>query len=313
MTRPNTHLSVCLCTHEPRRGLLAEVFRALSSQTLDPEKWELVIVDNQTDSPLASELDLDTFRHARVVREDKLGLTPARLKAINEARSGILVFIDDDNILGVDYLDQVLKLFDGDPHLGVVGGRCIPEFEREPPGWARRFLPYLALRDFGNQPLRTSAARQYETWFPCGAGLAVRREHADRYADAVRGDNERLALDRRGDALSGSGDIDFVLTVSENGGTIGWDPALNLQHVIPAVRLDAAYLVKLVYSTHRSSFGLFYRRKIRSAPRQWPLDYLAAWVLCLKQGDWHPRTWRIAMAAPRGNYDAWKIINEPGD
>jgi len=301
-------LSVCLCSHNPHREILADVFAALSRQILDPEKWELVIVDNRSDQPLAEELDLDGFRHARVVLEAKLGLAPARLRAIAESRADIIVFIDDDNILSDDYLAQVLKLFGQEPGLGVLGGKCLPEYECEPPIWARRFLPYLALRDFGNRPLRTVSARHYENWFPCGAGLAVLRNHAVSYAEAVAGDSERMSLGRRGEVLSGGEDIDLVLSVADNGGIIGWDPVLSLHHMIPAVRLEPGYLRNLVYSTHQSSFGLFYRRKMRSAPRIWPIDYLAAWALCLKQGDWHPRTWRIAMEAPKGNYEAWKRI-----
>ena len=202
----------------------------------------------------------------------------------------------------------MLKLFVQEPGWGVLGGKCLPEYEREPPIWARRFLPYLALRDFGNRSLRTVSARQYENWFPCGAGLAVLRSHAVSYAETVAGDSERMSLGRCGEALSGGEDTDLVLSVADNGGIIGWDPMLSLRHIIPAVRLEPAYLRNLIYSTHQSSFGLFYRRKMRSAPRIWPLDYLAAWVLCLKQGDWHPRTWQIAMEAPKGNYEAWKRI-----
>ena len=39
-------LSVIIPTHNPRRGYLDQVLKALEKETLERSSWELVIVDN---------------------------------------------------------------------------------------------------------------------------------------------------------------------------------------------------------------------------------------------------------------------------
>src|ERR1700758_5251153 len=97
-------LSVVICTHNPRPGYFAKCVEALRSQTLALSSWELVIVDNLSDTPLANCMDLAWHPEARVVREETLGLTPARLRGIRESQGKLLVFVDDDNVLDVDLL-----------------------------------------------------------------------------------------------------------------------------------------------------------------------------------------------------------------
>ena len=42
----------------------------------------------------------------RVVREDRLGLTHARTRGIEESSGEVILFVDDDNILREDYLEK---------------------------------------------------------------------------------------------------------------------------------------------------------------------------------------------------------------
>ena len=101
-------LSVVICTHNPRTDYLGRCFAALEVQTLPRERWDLLVIDNACDEPLAPRLDLAWHPGARLVREDTLGLTPARLRGIQEATGPLLVFVDDDNVLDTDYLEVAL-------------------------------------------------------------------------------------------------------------------------------------------------------------------------------------------------------------
>ena len=55
---------------------------------------------------LADRFNISWHPNGRHVREDELGLTPARLRGVAEAVAELLVFVDDDNILDPDYLEQ---------------------------------------------------------------------------------------------------------------------------------------------------------------------------------------------------------------
>lgn len=125
-------LSVITCSHNPREGYLAQVFDALKKQTLDQQRWEYLLIDNASANPLAARSDLSWHSNARPIREEKLGLTHARLRGIREARGSILVFVDDDNVLDADYLEQVVHVSDEWPRLGAWGGQTRPRFEVPP-------------------------------------------------------------------------------------------------------------------------------------------------------------------------------------
>ena len=102
---------------------------ALRGQTLPVEQWDLLIVDNRSDRPVASAIDLSWHANARVVCESTLGLTPARLRGIRERRADLLVFVDDDNVLAPDYLQRAVAIANEYPFLGAWSGQCLPEFD----------------------------------------------------------------------------------------------------------------------------------------------------------------------------------------
>src|SRR5215472_13106955 len=99
-------VSVVICTHNPREDYLKRVLEALQVQTLPIEQWELLLVDNASKESLDGKWDLTWHPKARCIRENQLGLTPARLRGIREAHADVLVFVDDDNLLASDYLEQ---------------------------------------------------------------------------------------------------------------------------------------------------------------------------------------------------------------
>ncbi|HTA29597.1 MAG TPA: glycosyltransferase family 2 protein, partial [Candidatus Cybelea sp.] len=91
--------SVIICTHNPRPACLRRTLDSLRTQTLPFELWEFLLIDNASQPPLMGESDLSWHSQARHVREEELGLTPARLRGIKESAGELLIFIDDDNVL----------------------------------------------------------------------------------------------------------------------------------------------------------------------------------------------------------------------
>jgi glycosyltransferase involved in cell wall biosynthesis len=240
----NPTLSVVVCTHNPRLDYLRQVLDALKLQTLPVQDWELLLIDNASDQILAEKVDLSWHPCARHIREDQLGLTPARLRGIQESIAPILVFVDDDNVLDVNYLELVLATGHSFPHLGAWGGQVQANFEVTPPSWAEPYLGFLAIRSFERDQW-SNLLHQYETT-PCGAGLCVRKIIAEAYADLVRCDAKRLNLDRKGTLLMSGGDTDLAFTACDLGLGTGVFTALRLTHLIPQSRLTEEYLLRLM-------------------------------------------------------------------
>jgi glycosyltransferase involved in cell wall biosynthesis len=109
-------ISLILCTHNPCRDYLAATLDGLRAQTLSVDQWEFLLIDNASEAGRGPNADLGWHPGARLIQEEKLGLTPARLRGIREAKGELLVFVDDDNILDTDFLESALKIAQERPY-----------------------------------------------------------------------------------------------------------------------------------------------------------------------------------------------------
>jgi glycosyltransferase involved in cell wall biosynthesis len=239
-------LSVIICTHNPRPDYLRRVLDALKAQTLSASQWELLLVDNASREPLASAWDLSWHPHARHIREDELGLTPARLRGIGESRAEVLVFIDDDNVLAADYLALALELIRSHPWIGAFGGNHVGEFETNPESWWQGRMEDLSLIEVKKAAWACLAGIEGLALFtPGGAGMVIRRPAVLRWAEAADKDPLRRLLGRKGAALVGHEDTDIALFVCSLGFALGRFPQLSLTHLIPSARLEKSYRLRL--------------------------------------------------------------------
>jgi glycosyltransferase involved in cell wall biosynthesis len=225
--------------------------QALQTQTLPTDSWELLVIDNRSDDPLDGHLHLNWHPHARILREDTLGLTPARLRGIREARGELLVFVDDDNVLEPDYLEVARQIAAERPFLGAWSGQCLPEFEVDPPEWSRRYWGNLCIRQFDLE-IWSNLPRLAET-MPAGAGLCVRRDVAEFYLDLHERGGRGFQFDRTGDSLVSGGDNDLAACSTDLGLGVGLTPRLRLTHLIAPQRLTVAYIDRLNEGIHFSS------------------------------------------------------------
>ena len=125
--------SVIICARNPRPHYLARVLDALRRQQLPYDQWELLLVDNASERPLAARSDISWHINGRHIRENELGLAAARRCGMKEALADLLIFVDDDNILAENYLSEALKIKQEWPTLGTWGsGTIVPEFECQP-------------------------------------------------------------------------------------------------------------------------------------------------------------------------------------
>lgn len=261
----NHRISVVICTHNPKAEYFSRVLLGLRGQTLPVDQWELVLVDNLSDEPLAGRTNLSWHPISRVVREEKLGLTPARLCGIAEATGDILVFVDDDNVLDADYLDQTLRIALERPWLGAWSGQCRGGFEKPPPEWSRRYWGNLAIREFEGD-VWSNLPRLPDT-MPCGAGLVVRSSVARHYAMLNLSGKRRIQLDRKGDSLLSGGDNDLAACACDLGLGVGLVSSLKLTHLISPQRFTVDYHARLAEGIAYSSTILDADRGIVTPPR----------------------------------------------
>ena len=277
-------LSAVVCTHNPRIEYLNATLDSLQAQRhLDPGSWELIVVDNASATPVATQIDLSWHPLAQMMLEPCLGLTRARLAGFHAARGELLVYIDDDNVLDPNYFQLVLSAFAGAPELGAIGGKSIPRYEVPPPPWFRDLGLNLGCRDLGDTPHYASWTapkghnQTYPECAPIGAGMAIRRRAIVPYVNALATETVRESLGRKGCDLSSGEDNDMVMSVLAEGWQVAYLPQLHLEHLIPASRFSCDYLARYAYSTSKTWVQVLDVHGIRPWPRA------AAWTLRLRK------------------------------
>jgi hypothetical protein len=220
------------------------------------------VVDNRSNTPLADRMDLAWHPGARMIREETLGLTPARLRGIRESEGDLLVFVDDDNVLDAEFLEIALRTMEQRPFLGSWSGQCRPAFEEPPPEWTRRYWGNLVIREFDND-VWSNLPRLPQS-MPCGAGLCVRREVAVHYLDLHESGKRSFQFDRNGKSLLSGGDNDLAACACDIGLGVGLIAALKLTHLIAPERLTEDYLVRLSEGIFFSAVVLDHFRSSRA-------------------------------------------------
>lgn len=252
-------LSVIICSYNPRIDILARVMESLDKQTLSPDQYEVILIDNG--SKPAIQLPQPTGGARRVppiiLNESRQGLSFARCRGINAARGKLMVFVDDDNFLAEDYLAQAMRIAAENPTIGLFGGISEGILERPVGKIKTPLLPYLGVRDYGTEPI-TSTEDCWGKWEPIGAGMCCRRDVAIGFAKAIERLPSAGSLGRRGGALLSGEDSLFARISCRLGYANSYQPALKLHHFIKKSRLKWSYFTQLIKG-HGRSFVVLHR------------------------------------------------------
>lgn len=287
-------LSVIIPSFNPDPGRLSETLNGLRLQSLEHSQWELILIDNNSTLPI--EADLTWHPHARMVSENRQGLTYARLKGFKVAKGDIIVMVDDDNILDKDYLHYLTVLFAANPRIGTAGGKLVPRFASKPPQWLKPFYGNLALRDLGNSIIISEWDDTYPMHAPVGAGMGIRRAALNEYQAATT-DSDSYIADRTAGQLSSGGDNDIVLATLRAGWQTGYFPQLSLTHIIPVERIQFAYICRLVNNTGKSWIQVLDKHHIN------PWAKIPAWTVPFRK----VKAWvKLSAWSSKENYIKWK-------
>lgn len=259
-------VSVVLCTFNPRRDLLIWALKSIERQSLPKQDFEFVIVDNNSNPPLdAADFAEGIPVSFRLIRQPKAGLCHARVAGIAATSAPLLVFLDDDNYLDADYLEQALSIAADHPYIGCFGGKSRAVFEGRVASWKHRLLAYLGVRDYGSQAI-TSNQRCWGEWEPIGAGMVCRRDVADRFAQWIDALPSASRLGRRELGLMSGEDTLVAQAAYSLSYSCSYQPALKLSHWMKAPRLRSVVLARTL-AGHGRSYVVLQNLKGEPVPR----------------------------------------------
>jgi hypothetical protein len=304
---PDILVTVAICTRN-RAASLARALGSLVAMAPPGVPWEVLVIDNGcSDDTQAVAASFVGRLPIRCDSEARPGISFARNRAVAAARGSYIAWIDDDVVVGRDWLCAYVRAFARWPEAALFGGRITPVLLPPQVPWVRDNLALLrhplGVREFGPAPLPLSSA---EDRLPFGANFAV-----------------SLAVQRcfPYDPMLGNGTIrrlaeeTAVFEAMLGAGATGWwVPDSFVNHMIPPERQSAAHIRR--YFAAAGATDAFRNgtpgRRLFGVPRWlWRRMLTSRLLYCLSRLTAPPETWlmhliRTAQAEGAVRYWLWE-------
>ena len=285
-------LTAIICTYN-RAKYIGNLLESIAKNDLDKNAYEIVLVDNNcTDN--TREI-CEAFAKApkdvqfRYVVEPEQGLSAARNKGIKEAKGDVIVYIDDDALVGTDYLRTYAEWFETHPKTMACGGPIEPLYETKEPAWMTPYTKALltAWMNYGDKVREYPKGR-----YPGGGNAAYRKEVFEKVGLF------NTALGRKGGNLMGSEEKDIFDKMHSLGMQVLYLPNPVLHHLIPQAKLEPDYFNRLT-----TQIGISERQRTLAISRGKYIKRLCSegikWcgtlvLLCIYTISFHPmRGWKL--------------------
>ncbi len=255
--RGSKMVTIAIATRD-RSALLRRALGRLTELDVADLEYEVVVVDNGSrDATFDVLQEVRDRLPLRVFREEVLGLSHARNRAVREARGTLAVWTDDDALVDREWLLAYARAAEQWPAASFFGGPIQPSFESEPPEWLiaawSRLKGVYATLDLGDAPLALDRRH-----VPYGANFAVRTEVLRSHPfDTERGLFGGLRI--------GGEETSLFRRLLREGHSGRWVPEARVTHLIPEERLTLA-------SVRRYFSGIGRTQALIHGP-----DFPAAW------------------------------------
>ncbi|WP_442946967.1 hormogonium polysaccharide biosynthesis glycosyltransferase HpsE [Nostoc sp. UHCC 0870] len=202
--------------------------------------WEIIVIDNNSTDDTAKLIQnyQENWSYPFSLKyffEPQQGAAYARKRAIKEAKSELIGFLDDDNYPQLNWVLSAYNFAKKYPQAGAYGSQIHPDWEVEPPENFERVAAFLAITERGDLPLKYEPAKKL---LPPSAGLVVRRQA---WLDSVP--NNPILTGRVTGSMLTSEDLEMLSYIQKSGWEVWYNPEMELFHKIPSSRLNKEYLI----------------------------------------------------------------------
>lgn len=279
-------ITFIICTYN-RADYLDDTLRSLLECEAPCKQTEILVIDNNSEDHTRDVVQkyipkMRTSISIRIERESRQGLSHARNRGIREARSPVVVFVDDDIRAEKDYINAWLRFFEDHPRAKAAGGKIHVQFDDPRPAWLSRYLlPLLGHHDLGDKITLYGGAT-----YPFGGNMGFQIELFDRL-DTFNADLGRIGKD-----LKASEEKELFQRLKKHGTDIYFVPAAKLWHRVNASRLTEEYI-------RRQAFGLGQSMALRFSSQSLKENVLQTFT---EAGKW---------VATAGLFFAYLVILQP--
>lgn len=259
-------LSILICTYN-RADILAECLQSLTTQTVDSEVFEVIVVNNN--SPDHTQSTAESFigkvPNLRVVVEMQQGLSYARNRAYEEAQSEWVLYLDDDALASENLVERALWTIHHHPYK-YFGGVALPWYKYPKPHWykdkyvATNELPYKTVTPIhGNQ-------------FAIGCIMVIHKPTLAKYG----GFDVKLGM--IGNTIAYNEETELQHRMRADGIQIAHDPELFIQHLVAPYKMKVDWFFQSAFALGRDNVDA---KKVSLSPSNLLLISAVAFVMML--------------------------------
>uniref|UniRef100_A0A6S6M022 Glycosyltransferase n=1 Tax=Citrifermentans bremense TaxID=60035 RepID=A0A6S6M022_9BACT len=249
-------LSVVVCTYN-REALLRHCLQSLAGQTLDKERYEVLVIDNNSTDGTRTVASSFAPRipNLRLVLEPRQGVSHARNRGWREAQGELVAYIDDDAQACPEWCERIVAAFTTmSPRPVAVGGEIRPWYEATPPSW---FCDDFELRSWGKGAGFLKPPRAKHGF--SGANMAF----AKSALEELGGFSPRYGC-ATGESTGPGEETDFAQRLYSKHPLFWYDPAIFVRHWTPARFTTVSFILRRSYNSGRS-LAVMQGRRICSA------------------------------------------------
>jgi glycosyltransferase involved in cell wall biosynthesis len=225
-------VSIIIPTYN-RSAMLRQTVDTFLAQTYPADRWELLLVDNNSTDDTASVIArlAEADPRIRALSEKRRGAHFARNSGAVAAKGSVLYFTDDDMLADPELIERIVEPFATDPSVASITGKVLPRWDTEPPVWVLEHCrnALLSLNDLGEA---TIISNDDPGVFSCHQ--SVRR---DVFIEAGGFNPDTNAGEFTGDNETG-----LNIKIRKLGHRFAYVGGAVTHHMIPAQRMTQAYL-----------------------------------------------------------------------
>ena len=203
-------------------------------------EYEIIIVDQSSKDGLAGQIRTLFNNDQKIIylNSDVKCSSDSRNRGWQKAKGEIIAFTDDDAMVGERWLEAYAEAFNqGDPNVGMVGGRVEPVFEIPRPGWLPPEKDYLLPSFDAGQEVKPFPKES----LPMGVNFALKRSALKESG----GFDTRLGLKSGSKNPYIGGEDSFLsMRVKAAGYLILYQPSALVYHPVPPRRLTRRFFLR---------------------------------------------------------------------
>jgi glucosyl-dolichyl phosphate glucuronosyltransferase len=239
-----------------RPALLKNLLDSLLKQSLSPQEYEVIVVDNAPEGDAGTaalcQMPAYTALRLRYAHHPVPGASEARNCGISLVQSQWIGFLDDDIVLPEFWLEKTLEIA-ASAQANIFGGPYLPYYTEGKPAW---FRDEYAILSMGEHPNWLSG-RQYL--------LGGNMVWLHSVVQALEGFSTRIG--RVGNNYEYGEETEFQVRAMQSGQRLWYDPTLIAYHYNPVDRMSLRWLAASKWFHGKAKARIFLNDFVGSDPR----------------------------------------------